>query len=113
MSTAVTEFSEGLRRLGLLEPLIREVEKLSEQDKETLAWQLMDRVSLVVVLALRASDFIESRRDLDQPPATLPEVKEAMQKVSEQDWTHESQAAKELVDAEIEKLIAARWRPER
>ncbi len=56
MSTAVTEFSEGLRRVGFLEPLIREVEKLSKQDKETLAWQLMDRVSLVVVLALRASD---------------------------------------------------------
>ncbi len=111
MSTAIAEFSEGLRRVGFLEPLIREVEKLTEEQKETLAWQLFDRVNIAVVLALRAlraSDFIESRADFGQPPATTEEIRQAILKVSEQDWTHESQTAKELVDEEIEKLIANR-----
>ncbi len=92
MSTAIAEF----------------IEKLTEPEKEALAWQLMDQVGLVVVLAMRASDFVERRDDAGDPPATAEEIRQAILKVSGQDWSLESRTAKGLVDWKIEKLIAAR-----
>jgi alkylhydroperoxidase/carboxymuconolactone decarboxylase family protein YurZ len=91
-----------------IEEILEIAKSLSSEGQAMLAWKAMDIAGVGVLVALDAVEELQTRKERELPEITREEMLEAMLAVSEMDWSPEAEAARNCLDEEIEKIIAAR-----